>query len=44
MNTDPFRPFDTNLDQDTALSLLREAVAGAAHILYYSGHAGLHLG
>ena len=29
MNTDPFRPFDTNLDQDTALSLLREAVAGA---------------
>ncbi|WP_377507728.1 metalloprotease TldD [Octadecabacter sp. R77987] len=29
MNIDPFCPFDTNLDQDTALSLLREAVAGA---------------
>ncbi|MFT5744075.1 MAG: TldD protein [Paracoccaceae bacterium] len=29
MNGNPFRPFDTNLDQDTALLLLREAVAGA---------------
>ncbi len=26
---DPFRPFDTSLDRDTALALLREAVAGA---------------
>ncbi|MEJ6477869.1 MAG: metalloprotease TldD [Octadecabacter sp.] len=29
MNGNPFRPFDTNLDQDAALLLLREAVAGA---------------
>lgn len=29
MSQDPFRPFETNLDQDTALSILREAVAGA---------------
>ena len=29
MSADPFRPFDTHLDQDTALSLLREATAGA---------------
>ena len=29
MNGNPFRPFDTNLDQDTSLLLLREAVAGA---------------
>ncbi|MCG3267967.1 metalloprotease TldD [Yoonia sp. I 8.24] len=29
MSTDPFRPFDTNLDQDRALTLLREATQGA---------------
>jgi len=29
MSADPFRPFETNLDQDTALTLLREATAGA---------------
>ncbi|KJZ18252.1 metalloprotease TldD [Loktanella sp. S4079] len=29
MSSDPFRPFETNLDQDTALTLLREATAGA---------------
>ena len=29
MPTDPFRPFETNLDRDTALSLLQEATAGA---------------
>ena len=29
MSADPFRPFDTYLDQDTALNLLREATAGA---------------
>jgi TldD protein len=29
MSTDPFRPFETNLDQDRALSLLREATHGA---------------
>ncbi len=29
MSDDPFRPFETNLDQDTALSLLQEATAGA---------------
>ena len=29
MAHDPFRPFETNLDQDTALSMLRDAVAGA---------------
>ena len=29
MSADPFRPFETNLDQDTALALLREATAGA---------------
>ena len=29
MSTDPFRPFETNLDQDTALALLQEATAGA---------------
>ena len=29
MTADPFRPFDTHLDQEVALSLLREATAGA---------------
>jgi len=29
MSADPFRPFETNLDQDTALGLLRDATAGA---------------
>ncbi len=29
MSADPFRPFETNLDRDTALSLLQEATAGA---------------
>ncbi|NCO85572.1 MAG: metalloprotease TldD [Rhodobacterales bacterium] len=29
MTTDAFRPFETAMDQDRALSLLREAVAGA---------------
>ncbi len=29
MSADPFRPFETNLDQETALALLREATAGA---------------
>lgn len=29
MSTDPFRPFETNLDLDTALGLLQEATAGA---------------
>lgn len=29
MSTHPFRPFETNLDQDTALALLNEATAGA---------------
>jgi TldD protein len=29
MTAEPFRPFETNLDQDQALGLLREAVAGA---------------
>ncbi len=29
MNHDPFRPFDTNLDQETALAALRDATAGA---------------
>ena len=29
MSADPFRPFETNLDQDTGLALLREATAGA---------------
>ncbi|MEL7179784.1 MAG: metalloprotease TldD [Pseudomonadota bacterium] len=29
MSADPFRPFETHLDQETALSLLREATAGA---------------
>lgn len=29
MSTDAFRPFETNLDQETALTLLREATAGA---------------
>ncbi len=29
MSADPFRPFETNLDQDQALGMLREAVAGA---------------
>ncbi|MEL6838006.1 MAG: metalloprotease TldD [Pseudomonadota bacterium] len=29
MSADPFRPFETNLDQDKALALLREATAGA---------------
>lgn len=29
MSTDPFRPFETNLDLDTALALLQEATAGA---------------
>ena len=29
MSADPFRPFETNLDQDRALALLQEATAGA---------------
>ncbi|SFR32645.1 TldD protein [Yoonia tamlensis] len=29
MSTDPFRPFETNLDQDRALALLRDATLGA---------------
>jgi TldD protein len=29
MSADPFSPFDSNLDQDTALALVREATAGA---------------
>lgn len=29
MKTDPFRPFETNLDQDSALKLLQEATLGA---------------
>jgi len=29
MTADPFRPFETHLDQDTALSMVQEAVAGA---------------
>ncbi len=29
MSADPFLPFETNLDQDTALALLREATQGA---------------
>ncbi|MDB4112061.1 metalloprotease TldD, partial [Yoonia sp.] len=29
MSTDPFLPFETNLDLDTALGLLQEATAGA---------------
>ena len=29
MSQAPFRPFETSLDQDTALAMLREAVAGA---------------
>jgi len=29
MNDAPFRPFDTDLDENTALSVLRDAVAGA---------------
>ena len=29
MSVDPFRPFETNLDRDTALTLLREATHGA---------------
>ncbi|WP_342070103.1 metalloprotease TldD [Yoonia algicola] len=29
MSADPFRPFETNLDQDTALALLQEATVGA---------------
>jgi len=29
MSADPFRPFETSLDQDQALGLLRDAVAGA---------------
>ncbi len=29
MSADPFRPFDTNLDKETALSLLQEATKGA---------------
>ncbi|SEV89961.1 TldD protein [Cognatiyoonia koreensis] len=29
MSHDPFRPFETHLDQETALSLVREATAGA---------------
>ncbi len=29
MSADPFRPFDTSLDQDTALALLKEATDGA---------------
>lgn len=29
MSADPFRPFETNLDQETALTLLREATVGA---------------
>jgi TldD protein len=29
MSVDPFRPFETNLDRDTALALLQEATCGA---------------
>ena len=29
MSSDPFRPFETNLDQETALKLVREATDGA---------------
>jgi TldD protein len=29
MSADPFRPFETNLDKDTALKLVQEATAGA---------------
>jgi len=29
MSADPFRPFETNLDRDSALRLLQEATAGA---------------
>ena len=29
MSADPFRPFETNLDQETALKLVQEATAGA---------------
>ena len=29
MTDDAFRPFETDLDEDAALSLLREATAGA---------------
>jgi TldD protein len=29
MSADPFRPFETNIDRDTALSLLKEATNGA---------------
>ena len=29
MSVDPFRPFETNLDRDTALALLQEATRGA---------------
>jgi TldD protein len=29
MSADPFRPFETNLDQDTALALLQDATKGA---------------
>jgi TldD protein len=29
MSADPFRPFETNLDRDTALSLLQDATRGA---------------
>ena len=29
MSSDPFRPFETHLDQDTALSMVRAATAGA---------------
>ncbi|RYG92930.1 metalloprotease TldD [Loktanella sp. IMCC34160] len=29
MTTDPFRPFETNLDRETALRLVQEATAGA---------------
>ena len=29
MSHDPFRPFETNLDQESALAMLRDATAGA---------------
>ncbi len=29
MAHDPFRPFETNLDQDSALAMVRDATAGA---------------
>ena len=29
MTADPFRPFDTHLDQDAALALVQEATLGA---------------